>query len=45
MPGAGSIVAAIEVASLTQPVVEIGKPGPTLLEEAAAVVAGRRARR
>jgi HAD superfamily hydrolase (TIGR01450 family) len=42
MPGAGSIVAAIEVASLTKPVVEIGKPGPTLLEEAAAVV-GRQA--
>jgi ribonucleotide monophosphatase NagD (HAD superfamily) len=38
MPGAGSIVAAIEVASLTKPAVEIGKPGPKLLEEAAAVV-------
>ncbi len=38
MPGAGSIVAAIEVASQTSPVVEIGKPGPTLLREAAAAV-------
>jgi 4-nitrophenyl phosphatase len=38
MPGAGSIVAAIEVASGTSPVVEIGKPGPTLLHEAATSV-------
>jgi 4-nitrophenyl phosphatase len=38
MPGAGSIVAAIETAALTAPAVEIGKPGPTLLEEAAAAV-------
>src|SRR5262245_50911489 len=43
MPGAGSIVAAIEVASLRAPDVEIGKPGPKLLEEAAAAV-GREAR-
>jgi glycerol 3-phosphatase-2 len=40
LPGAGSVVAAIEVASGTKPAVEIGKPGPILLEEAAAV-AGR----
>lgn len=40
-PGAGSIVAAIEVASGTTPVA-IGKPEPHLLEEAARVV-GRRA--
>jgi 4-nitrophenyl phosphatase len=38
MPGAGTIVAAIEVASGTAPAVEIGKPRPTLLQEAAAVV-------
>lgn len=38
MPGAGSIVAAIEVASLASPAVEVGKPGPKLLEEAAAAV-------
>ena len=41
-PGAGSIVAAIAVASGTQPLVSIGKPEPTLLIEAAAAV-GRKA--
>jgi len=41
-PGAGSIVAAIEVAAGTRPVAEIGKPGPLLLEEAARA-AGRSA--
>lgn len=40
-PGAGSLVAAIETAAGTPPLV-IGKPGPHLLEEAASVV-GRRA--
>ena len=39
-PGAGSIVAAIEVASGVVPL-SIGKPGPLLLEEAAAVVGAR----
>jgi HAD superfamily hydrolase (TIGR01450 family) len=38
-PGAGSVVAAIEVASGTTPIT-VGKPGPLLLEEAAGV-AGR----
>ena len=37
-PGAGSIVAAIAVASGAQPLVSIGKPEPTLLVEAAAAV-------
>jgi HAD superfamily hydrolase (TIGR01450 family) len=37
-PGAGSIVAAIEVAAGIAPAVEIGKPGPLLLEEAARAV-------
>src|SRR5205085_5695513 len=37
-PGAGSVVAAIEVAARTKPIAEIGKPGPLLLEEAARVV-------
>ena len=40
-PGAGSIVAAIAVASGIEPLVSIGKPEPTLLIEAAATV-GRR---
>ena len=39
-PGAGSIVAAIEVASGVVPL-SIGKPGPLLLEEAAAAAGGR----
>jgi HAD superfamily hydrolase (TIGR01450 family) len=39
-PGAGAVVAAIEVASGVTPV-SIGKPGPLLLEEAAAVAGGR----
>ena len=38
LPGAGSVVAAIEVASGTKPFAEIGKPGPLLLEEAAKAV-------
>ncbi len=38
-PGAGSVVAAIEVASGVTPLT-IGKPEPLLLEEAAAVVGG-----
>ena len=37
-PGAGSVVAAIEVAAGARPDLEIGKPGPLLLEEAAAAV-------
>lgn len=37
-PGAGSIVAAIAVASGKEPLVSIGKPEPTLLIEAAAAV-------
>lgn len=37
-PGAGSVVAAIEVASRTSPVATIGKPGPYLLEVAARMV-------
>ncbi len=37
-PGAGSVVAAIEVASGTSPVATIGKPGPYLLEAAARMV-------
>ena len=37
-PGAGSVVAAIEVASRTSPVATIGKPGPYLLEAAARMV-------
>lgn len=37
-PGAGSVVAAIEVASRTSPVATIGKPGPYLLEVAARTV-------
>jgi len=37
-PGAGSVVAAIEVAAGTKPVAEIGKPGPLLLVEAAHAV-------
>ena len=37
-PGAGSVVAAIEVAAQTPPIAEIGKPGPLLLEEAAKAV-------
>jgi HAD superfamily hydrolase (TIGR01450 family) len=37
-PGAGSIVAAIEVAAGIAPAVEIGKPRPLLLEEAARAV-------
>jgi 4-nitrophenyl phosphatase len=41
-PGAGSVVAALEVASGVTPLA-IGKPGPLLLEEAAAAV-GRDAR-
>jgi 4-nitrophenyl phosphatase len=39
-PGAGSVVAAIEVASGTKPMAEIGKPGPLLLEEAAKAAGG-----
>ena len=39
-PGAGSMVAAVEVASGTTPIA-IGKPGPLLLEEAAATVGAR----
>ena len=35
MPGAGSVVAAIAVASGVEPSVSIGKPGPLLLEVAA----------
>jgi HAD superfamily hydrolase (TIGR01450 family) len=38
LPGAGSVVAAIEVASGQRPVAEIGKPGPLLLQEAAGAV-------
>ena len=38
-PGAGSVVAAIEVAAGTT-LAEIGKPGPLLLEEAARAVGG-----
>src|SRR6185503_13103636 len=38
LPGAGSVVAAIEVACGRKPAVEIGKPGPLLLEEAAKAV-------
>jgi 4-nitrophenyl phosphatase len=41
-PGAGSVVAALEVASGVTPLA-IGKPGPLLLEEAAAAV-GQNAR-
>ncbi len=37
-PGAGSVVAAIEVASRISPVATIGKPGPYLLEAAARMV-------
>ena len=37
-PGAGSVVAAIEVASRTSPVATIGKPGPYLLEAGARMV-------
>jgi HAD superfamily hydrolase (TIGR01450 family) len=37
-PGAGSVVAAIEVACGKKPAAEIGKPGPLLLEEAAKAV-------
>jgi glycerol 3-phosphatase-2 len=37
-PGAGAVVAAIEVAGRRAPVVTIGKPGPYLLEAAAAMV-------
>jgi HAD superfamily hydrolase (TIGR01450 family) len=37
-PGAGSVVAAIEVASRTSPVATICKPGPYLLEAAARMV-------
>jgi glycerol 3-phosphatase-2 len=37
-PGAGAIVAAIEVAARTAPAVTIGKPGPYLLEAAAHLV-------
>ena len=40
LPGAGSVVAAIEVAAGSKPAVEIGKPGPLLLEEAARAVGG-----
>jgi 4-nitrophenyl phosphatase len=39
-PGAGSIVAAVEVASGVTPI-SIGKPGPLLLEEAARAAGGR----
>ncbi len=39
-PGAGSLVAAVEAASATAPLV-IGKPGPHLLREAASVVGER----
>jgi HAD superfamily hydrolase (TIGR01450 family) len=39
-PGAGSVIAAIEVASGVTPLV-IGKPGPLLLEEAASAVNAR----
>jgi HAD superfamily hydrolase (TIGR01450 family) len=38
LPGAGSVVAAIEVAAGTKPEAEIGKPGPLLLLEAAKAV-------
>ncbi len=38
LPGAGSVVAAIEVACGRRPDAEIGKPGPLLLEEAARAV-------
>ena len=37
-PGAGAVVAAIEVAGRRAPAVTIGKPGPYLLEAAAALV-------
>jgi glycerol 3-phosphatase-2 len=37
-PGAGSVVAAVEVASRTESRVTIGKPGPHLLEVGAALV-------
>jgi glycerol-1-phosphatase len=35
LPGAGTVVAAIETASRSRAIVTIGKPGPTLLVEAA----------
>lgn len=37
-PGAGAVVAAIEVAAGQRPQVDIGKPGPLLLNEAATAV-------
>ena len=43
-PGAGSVVAAIEVAARTPPAVTIGKPGPHLLEAGAKVVGADLAR-
>jgi len=39
-PGAGSVVAAIEVASRTEARVTIGKPGPHMLEAGARLVGG-----
>jgi HAD superfamily hydrolase (TIGR01450 family) len=38
LPGAGSVVASIEVACGRRPDAEIGKPGPLLLQEAASAV-------
>jgi len=38
LPGAGSIVAAVEAAAGCTPMVSIGKPGPLLLEVAARAV-------
>jgi HAD superfamily hydrolase (TIGR01450 family) len=43
-PGAGTVVAAIEVASRTEASVTIGKPGPLLLQEAAELVGADPAR-
>ena len=44
-PGAGSVVAAIEVASRTTAKVAIGKPGPFLLEAAAGLAGATRTAR
>ena len=41
-PGAGAVVAAIETAGRHAAAVTIGKPGPYLLEAAAALVGGGR---
>ena len=43
-PGAGTVVAAIAVASRAEPSVTIGKPGPLLLQEAAELVGADPAR-